>query len=188
MKKIFIVITLLLSLTMCLQACNGKENPEFTKFNEMFEGSFENYKITISSTSTNGNTTNNEYMVTTLNGERRVSYKIETLNKFDVSGNTIEIPESYKTFEQGTYNQELSASSSFDIPKFDFSNEFLKNYGISTTGFNAQITSLKDFMGLDVNTTNAKFKLDYSGNYPNSIEISYVTDEQVTVVLTYTFY
>ena len=187
MKRIIIAL-ILLSLTICLPACSEKENPEFAIFNEMFEESFETYKISINSTSASGHTVNNEYMITTLNGERKVSYKIEKLNEFIVDGDLIEIPESYVTIEQGTYDAERSASSDFDIPKFNFSVKCLSNPSISQNKLSADITSLSDFMGIDVDAKTASCTVSYSGAYVNSIEISYVTAENVTVVITYTIY
>ena len=188
MKRIIIAIILLISLVICLPSCNGvKENPEFAKFNEMFDTTFENYKITISTSSKNGMSVTNEYVVTTLNGQRQVSYKTETLNQFIVNGNSIEIPESYVTVEQGTYDATTSASSSFDVPKFNFSYKCIKSDIMISNTFSADITSLNDFMGLDVNSTDAEFTVLYSEKSPESIEISYVTDEDVTIVILYSF-
>lgn len=187
MKRIIIVL-ILLSLTICLPACSEKENPEFARFNEMFDGSFETYKITVSSTSVSGQTVNNEYMITTMDGERRVSYKTEKLNEFIVDGDVIEIPTEYMTYEEGTYDAERSASSEFDIPDFNFSITCLSNPSISQNELSADITSLSDFMGIDVDAKTASCTVSYSGAYVNSIEISYVTEESVTVVITYTIY
>ena len=190
MKRILIVIILVLSLVICLPSCEKKikENPEFARFNEMFQVTFDNYKINVSSTSINGYTINDEYTVSTLNGTRTVYYKVETLNEFVCNGDTIEIPENYKTVTQGVYDAETSASSSFDIPKFNFSYKCIKSDVITSDTFSAEITSLVDFMGLDIKVTDAKFNASYSRTYPNSIEISYITKENVTVVITYTIY
>lgn len=188
MKRILIAIILVLSLAICLPACNTKNNVDYSKFNEMFSRSYNNYKITVSSTSASGNNVTNEYMVATVNGERRVNYRTEILNQFTVDGDVIELPQEYKTVEQGTYDKTISASSKFDVPSFNFSKNTLKNFNVSTSEFSADITSLSEFMGSNVEATNAKFLLSFSGVHPDSIEISYITAENVSVVITYIFY
>ena len=189
MKRILIILILTLSLVFCLPSCDKKieENPEFARFNEMFQATFENYQINVSSTSQNGYTLNDEYIFSTVDGILTVSYTVEELNEFVIDGDSIGIPESYKTVTQGIYTAEESASFAFDIPKFNFSYTCIKSDIITPKTFSADITSLKDFMGLNVNASNAKFNVSYSGNIPNSIEISYITEENVTVVITYTF-
>ena len=190
MKRILLAIVLILSLVICLPSCGEKEipeNPEFARFNEMFQASFENYVITVCSTSASGYQLNNEYIITTADGVRSVAYTVETLNEIVVDGDLMEIPESFKNIEQGIYDAEISASSSFDVPKFNFSYKCIKSDIITPQSFSAQITSLAGFMGSDINATNAEFSISYSDNVPSSIEISYVTEENVTVIITYSF-
>lgn len=189
MKRILLVFALILSLVICLPACGDKieENPEFARFNEMFQASFDNYIITVSSTSASGYQLNNLYMITTVDGVRSVSYTVETLNEFNVEGDLIEIPESYKSVEQGTYDAEISASSTFDVPHFNFSYKCIKSDAITPKTFSADITSLAGFMGTSINATEAKFIVFYSDDVPSSIAISYVTEDDVTVLITYTF-
>lgn len=190
MKRNLIAIILVLSLVICLPSCFEKkieENPEFARFNEMFATGFENYTITVSSTSESGYTVKNEYTVSTVNGERSVSYKIETLNKFTVEGDLIEIPKEYVSVQQGTFNADQSASESFNVPKFNFSYKCIESDIITPKTFSADITSLADFAGISDTASSAEFSLEYSDNSPASMQISYVNGDNVTVVITYTF-
>lgn len=194
MKRIIIALFLIFSLVICLPACNIvgqdtpiEENPDFAQFNAMFDAKFENYTITVSTTSANKLEVNSEYVVTTVNGERKVAYVIETLNSFVVDGDTIIIPDSYKTTTTGVYDGDESANTKFDVPHFNFSYKCIKNDVITPITFNADITSLNDFMGLNENVTEAEFSLKYSKDTIKSIEITYVTANENTVVITYTF-
>ena len=72
MKRILIALFLVLSLVVCLPACDitVEENPEFAKFNQMFATDFENYTISMCTISASNSMINNEFVVTTENGER----------------------------------------------------------------------------------------------------------------------
>ena len=209
MKRITIVLFLILSLVICLPSCRDDqkssestttttsattkapdvtlENPDFAKFNTMFGASFENYTITISSTAANGSSVNKEYVVSSVNGERSVSYTIETLNDFIIDGDTISIPDEYKTVTKGIYDATESASTAFEVPKFKFSNTCINSEVITPVSFKANITSIEQFMGLNIVATDAQFSLSYLGENVESIQISYVTESENTVVITYTF-
>ena len=188
MKRIFIALFLVLSLVICLPACNPTidENLEFAKFNQMFANGFENYTITVSTTSLTGDMLNNNYVVTTVNGERKVAYKTEKLNGFTIENGVI-TSEGYKSVSEGVYNAVESASASFDVPKFDFSNKWINNHVIASDSFDAKIMNITSFMGLDVKASNASFHLSYSENGVESMKVTYVTETGNTVVITYTF-
>jgi hypothetical protein len=70
MKRILIALFLVFSLLICLTGCPEKiiENPEFAKFNEMFANGFENYTITVVTSSYNDDFLNDTYHVTTVDG------------------------------------------------------------------------------------------------------------------------
>ena len=194
MKRILIALLLIFSLVICLPACDLlgqdkpiEENPDFAKFNEMFNATFENYTITVSTTSANGHNVNSKYVVTTVNGERSVAYTIETINSFVVDGDAITMPDGYKTTSTGVYDSVTSADVKFNVPHFNFSYGCIKNDIITHLTFNADILSLNDFMGLNVNASGAEFSLEYSKDTLKSMEITYVSNDDNTVVITYTF-
>lgn len=194
MKRILIALFLIFSLVICLPACDMigqdkpiEENPDFAKFNTMLDAKFENYTITVSTTSANNHKVNSKYVVSTVNGERSVAYTIETINSFVVDGDSITIPDEYNTTSTGVYDSVESANTKFDVPNFNFSYKCIKNDVITHITFNADIISLNDFMGLNVKTTDAEFSLEYSKDALKSIEITYVTENDNTVVITYTF-
>ena len=199
MKRIIIISLLIMSMLLCLPSCDLfggdkpiEENPEFAKLNALFESNFENYTITVDTTSPDGHELNDKYVVTTVNGTKSVNYRTETLNSFVIDGNIISMPNGYKTVNEGTCNAtEINASSnkSFDInvPKFQFSYKYINNDTIIPGRVVAKVKSLDGFMGLNIQPKEAKFALQYSDNAPVSMQITYVTQSGNTVVITYTF-
>ena len=131
---------------------------------------------------------NEQYVVTTEDGVRSVTYSIERLNQFEIEGDLIDVPENYVSVTTGEYTPEESKSQGFDVPKFNFSYKYLNNKEVAfTNSYSTGITSVKDFMGLDVNSTNGQVKLEYKGEKVTSISVSFVTEADSTVVITYTF-
>ena len=204
MKRILFSLLLIFSMVICLPSCQDntvEENPEFAKFNEMFEASFENYTITVDTTSQNGQVINDEYVVTTVDGVKAVAYRVEVLNTFAFEGETITAPDNYKTVYEGTCEADKltptsgiipssSASTSFmnfDVPKFKFSYKHIDNEMIIPGRFMGKITSLNGFMGLNVEASEAEFALEYNASAPKSMQITYVTNNGNTVVITYEF-
>ena len=194
MKRIFITLFLVLSLVICLPSCDEtKENADFVKFNEMIGNIPDNYKITVSTTSTSGHILNNQYSITTIDGVSKIEYRIETFNDFSIDGNNI-VSNGYKTVTEGVCDnaQQTPGLGSYYNPCFAFSNKNIGSYNVTSDMFTGQITSLSGFMGLDKGldegyAENAKFTVSYSENYINSVEIIYVTAHGNTVVITYTF-
>lgn len=203
MKRILFSLLLIFSMVICLPSCKDnkvEENPEFAKFNAMFEASFENYTITVETTSKNGQVINDEYVVTTVDGVKAVAYRVEVLNTFAFEGETITAPDGYKTVYEGTCEADkftptsaiipsTSASSfmNFDVPKFKFSYNYIDNDMIVPGIFMGKITSLNGFMGLNVESSEANFALEYGANAPVSMQVTYVTEKGNTVVITYAF-
>lgn len=203
MKRILLSLLLIFSVVICLPSCNDvtiEENPEFAKFNAMFEKEFENYTITVDTTSYNGDVLNDKYVVTTVDGNKSVKYRIETLNEFVVNGDVITAPESYKKVVEGTQNLSINFAPLSDtsdittkpymncnVPQFNFSYACLENEIITPQSFKADITSLNGFMKLNVKGTDATVMVKFSGEAVNSIEITYLTEAQSTVVITYNF-
>ena len=195
MKRILIVLLLILSMMICLPACKNnkiEENPEFAKFNTMFEAAFENYTITVDTTSPDGHELNDKYTVSTVNGNKTVTYSIETLNLFDISGDAISVPNGYKNVQAGTcdateFNNVTNKSLNLDVPKFQFSYKYINSDMIIPGRVVAKINSLNGFMGLNVEVKEAKLALQYTADVPVSMQITYVTQNGNTVVITYTF-
>ena len=191
MKRILIALFLILSLAICLPACTKgivEENPAFAKFNEMFTNAFDNYTISVSTTSYNGDILNDKYVVKTIDGVTYVTYTVETLNEFIMEGDKIGIPDGYKTVTEGVYNSNTDAEAvqNYAVPKFNFSNKYIGNVYISDSMFSADITSLEGFMGLSLNVTDATVIITFSGNAPASVIISYTTAAESSVIITYT--
>ena len=202
MKRILLVLLLIFSMVICLPSCNEniEENPEFAKFNAMFNKEFANYTITVDTTSYNGDVLNNKYVVTTVDGNKSVKYRVETLNEFIVDGDVLTAPESYKKVVEGTQNinfnivpmsnNPMYSTMSYTnciVPKFNFSYTCLNSEIITPQSFKANITSLNGFMKLNVEATDATVSIEFSGETVDSIEISYVTTAESTVVIKYIF-
>ena len=190
MKRILIALFLVLSLIICLPSCGEKieENPDFATYNELFNKTFENYTIDVSVTGINGDVLNEQYVVTTEDGVRSVAYSIERLNQFEIEGDLINVPGNYVSVTTGEYSTEESKSQGFDVPKFNFSYKCLNDKEVAfANSYSTGVTSVKDFMGLDVNATNGQVKLEYKGEKVISISVSFLTEAKSTVVITYTF-
>ena len=190
MKRILIALFLVLSLIICLPSCGEKieENPDFAKYNEMFNKTFENYTIDVAVTSSIGLTRTEKYVVTTTDGVRSVSYKIEKLNEIDTSGDTIVLPEGYVSVTEGVYSAEQSANEGFNVPKFYFSYNCLDTREISTYNlYSTGVTSIEKFMGLNVSATNGSVKLIFNKDVVTAIAVSFITESANTVAITYTF-
>ena len=193
MKRIIITLFLILSIIICLPACEDNknntvvENPKFESYNAMLNQEFSNYTIEITTTSANKHVVSEKYTVTTKNGSRSVAYRIEELNSLAVTENGIVVPNSYKTVTEGVYDSVSSASKKYDLPSFNFSHKCLSKDGISIpSSYSTAITSIERFMGLKLDVTNASLEFNFEGNNAKSLIISY-TDAGNTVVLTYTF-
>ena len=73
------------------------------------------------------------------------------------------------------------------VPQFNFSYTCLNSEIITPQSFKANITSLNGFMKLNVEATDATVFVEFSGEAVDSIEISYVTTAESTVVIKYIF-
>ena len=184
-------IILVFSLVICLVSCNNiEENPEFEKFSNMVMNHSDSYQITITTTSPSGLVLVNEYKISTINGNTKIEYKVETLNEFSFDGDKINIPSGYKTVSEGVIEkiQDSPELSMYYNPTFNFSYTCIDSDIITPISFSAKITSLEKFMGVNISDiSNAKFSLSYSGNSVKSIEVSYLTSNENSVVITYTF-
>ncbi len=191
MKRILVALFLILSFVICLPSCNDskvEENPEFARFNEMFNAKFENYTITVSATAINSHLTATEtYVVNTVNGERTVAYRIESLNLFEINGDSITVPENFITVTEGVYVGEDAMNSKYDVPEFKFSNTCLTPDIIKSDVLCAYITSLSTFMGLDVPATDAAVIVSVENNAATSIQISYIDSANNYIDITYSF-
>lgn len=192
MKRILIALILVLSLVICLPSCkpevNIEENPDFATYNEMLNKDFDNYTIDISITSANGDTVNEKYIVTTSDGMRSVTYRIERINQFTVNGDEITIPDGYVSVEEGTYDSNDSLAAKFNVPKFNFSYTCLSDSDVTIGNtYSTAVTSLEKFMGLTISATNGSVKLNFDDGAAKSIAVSYVTELENTVIITYTF-
>ena len=197
MKRFLLVMLLVLSLVICLPSCvNDKpqqtpsieENPDFATYNAMFDKDFSSYVISMSITSINDDVINETYRVNTVDGVRSVEYRIERLNQFVIDGELITAPDGYISVTEGVYDATESSAARFDVPDFNFSYACLGESEITVlNSYSNDILSLEQFMGLDVTATDASLNLSFQNNEVKSISISYVSAEESTVVITYTF-
>ena len=191
MKRILIALFLVFSLLICLTGCPEnaiEENPDFATYNELFNKNFENYTINLTVTGASGDVINEEYVVTTNNGVRSISYTIERLNQFNIDGDLIGMPENYVSVTTGEYTPDESASKGFDVPKFNFSYKCLNNKEVSfSNSYSTGITSLNGFMGWDIETNEANVRLVFEENIVSYITVSFISSSNNTVDITYTF-
>lgn len=192
MKRIILVLFLILSLLICLTSCPEEikeENSQFAKFNEMFAKTYDNYTIAVFTLTFDGAYLDNNYNVTTVDGVTYVEYHVETLNEFVIEGDTISIPDGYKTVTKGVYNSISDAEivDSYKVPQFNFSASCLNSVKIGDTLLTANVKSLADFMGLNVNCINATVQVEYQDDILYYIDIVYETESGNTVFMTYTF-
>ena len=85
------------------------------------------------------------------------------------------------------FNNVTNKSLNLDVPKFQFSYKYINSDMIIPGRVVAKINSLNGFMGLNVEVKEAKLALQYTADVPVSMQITYVTQNGNTVVITYTF-
>ena len=185
MNRSIIAIGLILVMLLSFTSCNlvGTEDPNYQTLNELVKKLPENYTLIITVESGNGNTVTEKYNVT---GES-VQYKVERINAFTHSGDSYNVPDSYKTVEEKVLTPEEQKKHDYSIPNFKFIDSALEAPTKSGGTLNANIISIKNFMGKDIDGENAVLKVSYSPNKIGYISVSYTTENGNRVTIKYTF-
>lgn len=186
MKRIVIALCLIFSLIVCLPACEQviEENPEFEILEAVINTEHSSYTIDISVEFPEG-TLNEKYEVIVSDGEYKVDYHIERFSGFDVDQNGITAPGSYISTSEGTLTGDDALS--YKLPEFNFSYGCLTSDVIFLRTFRADITSMKAFVGMDVEATDATVEVEYTSSAVRNIIISYVNGDGNAVTITYDF-
>lgn len=189
-RLIALVLVLIVALSLCLTSCEDEKNKDLAKLNELAAKLDGNYTLVINVKSDNGNVSNKEYTVSDENGKKTVYAKIETLNKFDVSGGEITPPESYSTVTEGYLTEAEIAKGNFELPEFKFTSSnitIMNNNIMPETTLVGKVNSLTELMGKTFDASDVKLSVVYTENAIKLISISFTSSQSYTVTLTYTF-
>lgn len=188
MKKIIIAFILVLSLIVALPSCNfgnQQSNPDFDLLNDLANKEYTSYDVSIVIENLDSTITEN-YSVTIEGGVKTVEYKIERYSTFEIlPDETVSVPSDYITTEEGTLTTEEEGH--YDLPKFNFSYDSLKNEVIIGNNFKATIVSLSSFIGSYMDVTDAKVTAEYTQSTLRNIVITFVTEAGQSVTVQYTF-
>ena len=191
MKRTILSLMLVFSLIICLCGCVSSDNQEiYDRFNG-FSKDVSKYSIEICVTSPSGNKVTETYDVTVEGASRTVNYRIEKLNTITVDGDEITVPEDYVSVSQGTLHSAAEGQDTYALPNFQFSDRALENFKRNTASFpysfSADVVSLKDFMGIDLNATDITLTGGYLISNFSYITVAYATANGNTVTVTYTY-
>lgn len=189
-RLIALVLVIIVALSLFLTSCEDEKNKDLAKLNELAAKLDGNYTLVINVKSDNGNVSNKEYTVSDENGKKTVYAKIETLNKFDVSGGEITPPESYSTVTEGYLTEAEIAKGNFELPAFKFSSSNITIRNNSTmpeiTLF-GKVNSITELMGKTFDASDVGVTVSYNADEIKLISISFTSSQSYTVTLTYTF-
>lgn len=186
-RLIALVLVLIVALSLCLTSCEDEKNKDLAKLNELAAKLDGNYTLVINVKSDNGNISNKEYTVSDENGKNTVYAKIETLNKFDVSGGEITPPESYSTVTEGYLTEAEIAKGNFELPEFKFTSSNISSIAIANATLVGKVSSITELMGKTFDASDVKLSVAYNEAEIKVISISFTSSQSYTVTLTYTF-
>ena len=189
-KLIALVLVIVLALSLSLTSCDGENNAELSKLNKLAEKLDDNYTLSIVVKSDKGTVSNKEYTVSDEDGKKTVYAKIETLNKFDVSGGEITPPDSYSTVTEGYLTEAEIAKGNFELPEFKFSSSnitVMDNSTMPEITLVGKVSSLTELMGKTFDASDVGLTVSYNADEIKLISISFTTSQGYEVILTYTF-
>lgn len=190
MKKIIIAFVLIFSIVLCLSSCDEPaqtdNEAEMNNLNAMAAIDYSVYSIEINVKSTFGNEVTEKYSVIDVNDSKTVRYHIERLNSFAVNGDTVTVPDEYKTVSSGTLEASESNNAKYALPTFNFSSETISvNTIYDEDGIRVlegSIISPVGFIGSDINGTNIQVSVQFTEKYLEKIVITYENGDSFTTI------
>ena len=189
-RLIALVLVLIVALSLCLTSCEDEKNKDLANLNKLAQKLEGDYTVSINVKSENGSISSREYSVKNDNGKKTVYAKIETLNKFDVSGGEITPPESYSTVTEGYLTEAEIAKGNFELPEFKFSSSNItirNNSTMPETTLVGKVSSLTELMGKTFDASDVGLTVSYNADEIKLISISFTSSQSYTVTLTYIF-
>lgn len=190
MKKIIIAFVLIFSIVLCLSSCDEPaqtdNEAEMNNLNAMAAIDYSVYSIEINVKSTFGNEVTEKYSVIDVNDSKTVRYHIERLNSFAVNGDTVTVPDEYKTVSSGTLDASESNNTKYALPTFNFSSETISVNTIydedGVRVLEGSIISPVGFIGSDINGTNIQVSVQFTEKYLKKIVITYENGDSFTTI------
>jgi len=208
---IVLIVIIVALVVVCLRTCR--------KGDEMFSVESENvsqtptdicahlnsllnsigYPVILTVKTTEGeNVFNGNYTITEHGDVRAADYSYEKLSTFEINGDDVVIPESFKTtctgrikVKDGKIIEQNGAAinvavESLDVRGLSLLGSALANVKTARGIFSADITSLKTVTGIDIAATDAKINITYTDAKITTIVLSYSTTSYHTE-MTYRF-
>ncbi|MBQ9978584.1 MAG: hypothetical protein IJP20_02190 [Clostridia bacterium] len=186
-RLIALVLVLIVAISLCITSCEDEKNKDLANLNKLAQKLEGDYTVSINVKSENGSISSREYSVKDDNGKKTVYAKIETLNKFDVSGGEITPPDSYSSVKEGYLSDADVSKGNFDVPKFSFSSSNISDVATTDGTLVGNVRSITELLGTTFDASSVKLTVRYSDTAINVIMISFTTSQNNTVTLTYTF-
>lgn len=200
LTSILLILVIALSLTSCDLIKDKLGDPVFNQLNELIKAEHNDYTISISLKDKNSHTLNETYVATTAeNGNTTITYTVERLNKFNVNGNNVTIPNSYKKVLTGyaVINGENLFEQEGDnigidflkvkIPAFNFNDKAIENAIVADGKLTADVIDQTEFFGYELTTEPMQAEVEFNEEAIGEITLTFKTAEGSDAVVVYTF-
>lgn len=184
-KILAVVLLTLLTFTSCFLTPAVEEPEEFKVLNSLCESLTSNYTLEI----TVSHAVTETYTVSEVEGVLNVDCRIEKINQFVIENGEIKVPDEYKTVTEKTLSQDEIMCGLFEVPDFRFSSEYMYGISVSDTDSSTQyvLENPEKFFGRSIDASSILVCVDYTESAVNFISLSYTTDSEEEVTVTYKF-
>lgn len=180
MKKYIAFTSIALILVIFFSLCSCGQDPDLKNINTLLDEDDGVNVVEVKITSPGGLTLNQKYVINRT--KNTIEYTGESFNKIQTGGTN---EDSYKSSESSVFK--LNDPSITIMPNFKFNNSTVTNRTVNGTTLRGDVPSLKKFMGLDIDTDDAKVEVFYNVNAVNTVTVTFTSDSGNTVTLKYRF-
>lgn len=196
MKKSICILIVVLCLLMVLCACNilPTADKNINALNDKLAANYTGWTIKVTTIKSDVTLTN-QFVVTKRDADFKVEYTLEELTEISIDKPTAD----FKTVISGTAivknGQVVSIDGddvvlpveNLDTIGLKFSNSCLSDVALTSTALVANVSSPKDFIGKDIETTDMKVSAVFTDSAFEYISISYTAQDGASVTIRYTF-
>lgn len=193
-KKLILLAVVILTVALCLAACNGVSQSQLDNIGKLFNQSYS--KVTVNVTTViDGVTLTGIYEMTYSGSRVTINYDYYKLNELDMAGNN---PSGYMSRMQGTVVVEngnvVSGDNSVVLPdefaftNLNFNKDFFDNAAIQDAKFEADVSNPRAFIQ-NSNLVCEDMHIDvyHTDSAVSKMKITYATLSGAQVTETYMF-
>lgn len=198
MKKFLMVGAMVLTGTLAMTGCSSVSKT-YKTLNELAQKDYASISLSVTTT-LDGETLRGTYTSKAASNGYSVEYSYEKLNSFEVDGDSITVPDEYKTTCSGSLTLVSGEITEQQGDPFVFETTLLTASKLyfqaeiftdvktdSKTTFSAKVTSIGSFCGKSLSVSDMTIEVKYAKKNLETIEITYKADGGAQVVLNYTF-